>query len=459
MKKVFTLIALALVTMGAWAETKTISPSAETSFRTAGKEGDVETAPTAWQSGYPKTDQEKLECTYSQRMWAQQMYDVTDVDFDNALKVSLNFTMLGGKAYRLGAWIYPDANWTEASEQEWTDDKCPIVEKFKQVIGVYPSFIADANNYLSRYEGTSNADVQNIDFATTDKLQALKNAIVVKNGRKYINFIITFSEPKASWSKTRNPSFAGTGNATASSRPVMTIELPEPVAAMDYWTLTDSWKSTRTNGAVTVSGDALEITSGSDNLKRGDIKNTAETFRLDANKVVFYEIACTATGVTTNAKDRKLTFKVNVGSCDYIVEQFMYQGTETLSNGHELVYFDLSNLEKYPGTIMYKDAISSDNKLDTDAKTAAGSEIAALAATSLTNVGFTLIGTGDTNFTIYKMGSAKDVDTMKSAYGLPTGINGVNAAEQDDAPAYDLRGVRTNSTKGLIIKGGKKIVR
>ena len=75
MKKVFTLIAMALVTMGVWAETKTVSPAAEMAFRTAGTEKDVETVPTKWQSGFPKSDQATIECTYSQRMWAQQMFD------------------------------------------------------------------------------------------------------------------------------------------------------------------------------------------------------------------------------------------------------------------------------------------------------------------------------------------------------------------------------------------------
>ena len=173
MKTLFTLIAMALMTMGTWAQT-TISPSAEMAFRTAGKEGDVETEPTAWQNGFPKTDQATIECTYSQRMWAQQMYDVTDVDFDNALKVTLNFTMAAKANYRLGAWIYPDADWTEEAAQTWTDGKCPIVENFKNAIGVYPSFIAESNSYLARYEGsTSGNTTQNIDFADS-KLEALK---------------------------------------------------------------------------------------------------------------------------------------------------------------------------------------------------------------------------------------------------------------------------------------------
>ena len=458
MKKLFTLIAMALMTMGTWAQT-TISPSAEMAFRTAGKEGDVETEPTAWQNGFPKTDQATIECTYSQRMWAQQMYDVTDVDFDNALKVTLKFYMANTTTYRLGAWIYPDANWTSETAQAWTDGKCPIVENFKNALGVYPSFVAESNNYLARCEDDFNVDktVQTIVFEDS-KLQTLKDGVVEKDGKKYINFIITFSDIKASWSKTRSPKFYAMGAEEEAKRPTMTVEMPEPVASVDYWTANDNWKSTRTNGAVEISGDVMNITSGSDNAKRGDIKNTAETFRLDANKVVFYEVSCTAAGITTNAKDRKLTFKVNVGSCDYIVEQFMYQGTETLTNGHELVYFDLSNVEKYPATTMYKDA-TSNGKLEGEATTAASNEIAALSATSLTNVGFTLIGTDATNFTIHKMGSAKDVAELKNAYNISSGINSINAADEADAPAYDLRGVRTNSTKGLIIRGGKKVIR
>lgn len=459
MKKFFTLIAMTLMTMGALAQTTTISPSAEALFRTAGKEGDVETVPTAWQSGFPKTDQEKMECTYSQRMWAQQMYDVTDVDLDNALKVSLNLTMLGGKNYRLGAWLYPDADWTEESEQQWTDGTCPIVENFKNAIGVYPSFIADANTYLSRYEGESNANVQNIDFATAEKLQALKNAVVVKDGRKYLNFIITFSEPKASWSKSRNPSFAGTGNATASSRPVMTVEMPAPVPTVDYWTLTDSWKSTRKDGAVTVTGDALDITSGSDNAKRGDIKNTTETFRLDANKVLFFEVSCSAADVTTNAGDRKFGFTIPVEGENYVVEQYLYKGMEKTNDGHELIVFDLANVEQYGKEKTPVIYITSSDKFDVARKTALGEKIAKLSSIKLSNVGITLIGTDATNFTIHKIGSAASVADLMNAYGITSGVDRINAAADSDAPAYDLRGVRTNSTKGLIIKGGKKVIK
>ena len=458
MKKLFTLIAMALMTMGTWAQT-TISPAAEMAFRTAGTEKDVTTEPTAWQSGFPKTDQATIECTYSQRMWAQQMYDVTDVDFDNALKVSLNFTMAAKANYRLGAWIYPDADWTEEAAQTWTDGKCPIVENFKNAISVYPSFIAERNSYLARYEGsTSGNTTQNIDFADS-KLEALKNAVVIKNGRKYINFIITFSEPKASWSKDRAPKYYGMANETEANRPYMTVELPEPVATVDYWTLTESWKSTRKDGAVAMTGDALDITSGSDNAKRGDIKNTAETFRLDANKVLFYEVSCTASEVTTNEGDRKFGFTIPVEGENYVVEQYLSKGMEKLSNGHELIYFDLANTEQYGKDKTPVIYIDSSDKFDVDRKKALGEKIATLSSIKLSNVSITLIGTDATNFTIHKIGSAASVTDLMNAYGISSGINSVNAADESDAPAYDLRGVRTNSTKGLIIKGGKKVIR
>ena len=57
------------------------------------------------------------------------------------------------------------------------------------------------------------------------------------------------------------------------------------------------------------------------------------------------------------------------------------------------------------------------------------------------------------------MGSAASVADLRNACGIASGIKGMNAADESDAPAYDLRGVRTNSTKGLIIKGGKKVIR
>lgn len=100
-----------------------------------------------------------------------------------------------------------DADWTGETAQTWTDGKCPIVENFKTAVGVYPSFVAEKKSHLSRYEGsTSGNTTQYIDF-TDSKLQALKDAVVTKDGRKYINFIITFSDIDASWSKSRSPKY------------------------------------------------------------------------------------------------------------------------------------------------------------------------------------------------------------------------------------------------------------
>lgn len=451
---------MALVTMGAWAETKTISPAAEMAFRTAGTEKDVTTEPSAWQSGFPKTDQATIECTYSQRMWAQQMYEVTDINFEDVTKVSLNFTMAAKANYRLGAWIYPDANWTGEAAQTWTDGKCPIVENFKSAIGVYPSFIAESNSYLARYEGsTSGNTTQNIDFTSEAQLKALKNAVVEKDGKKYINFIITFSEPKASWSKDRAPKFYGMGNETESNRPYMSIEMAEPVANVDTWTLTDSWKSTRKDGAVEVSNGALNITSGSDNTKRGDIKNASETFRLDGNKVIYYEVACTESGVTTNAGDRKLGFTVTIDGTTYVVEQYMYKGIETLANGNELIYFDLANIEQYGKEKTPVIYITSDAKFDTTQKTEVGNKIKAAASLKFSNVVITLIGTDATNFTISKMGSAKDVATLLNSYGIETGIESVKSANAKSQIEYNLAGMRSVNSKGIVVKNGKKYMK
>ena len=452
---------MALVTMGVWAETKTVSPAAEMAFRTAGTEKDVETVPTKWQSGFPKSDQATIECTYSQRMWAQQMFDVTDLNFDEATKVSLNFTMAAKANYRLGAWIYPNADWTEESEQTWTDGVCPIVENFKAAIGTYPSFIAESNTWLARYEGsTSGNTTQNIDFTSEAQLKALKDAVVEKNGRKYISFIITFSEPKASWSKDRAPKFYGMGNETEANRPYMTVDQPEAVAAIDYWTLTDSWKSTRKDGAVEVSGNELNITSGSDNAKRGDIKNRAESFRLDGNKVVFFEVSCTADGITTNAGDRKIGFTIPLEGTNYVVEQYLYKGAETIANGRELIYFDLANIEQYGKAKTPVIYITSDAKFDEAQKTALGEKIAAAASITLSTLGLTLIGTDATNFTIHKMGTAKDVETMMNEYGISTGIDNakVNASATDIAE-YNLAGMRSANGKGIVIRNGKKYMK
>ena len=141
----------------------------------------------------------------------------------------------------------------------------------------------------------------------------------------------------------------------------------------------------------------MNITSGSDNAKRGDIKNSADSYRLDGNKVVFYEIACTSADVTTNANDRKVSFVINVDGKAYTVEQYMYKGANTLSNGHELVYFDLTNIEQYGKEKTPVIYITKGTNLTVEEKTALGEKIAAMESITLSNVGFTLIGTDATD--------------------------------------------------------------
>ena len=104
--------------------------------------------------------------------------------------------------------------------------------------------------------------------------------------------------------------------------------------------------------------------------------------------------------------------------------------------------------------------ITSDAKFDEAQKTALGEKIAAAASITLSNVGFTLIGTDATNFTIHKMGTAKDVETMMNEYGISTGIDNakVNASATDIAE-YNLAGMRSANGKGIVIRNGKKYMK
>ena len=234
MKKLFTLIAATLFAAGAVAETVVINPMAETAFRTnTGWNGETETAPTAWQNGFPKTDQATIECTYSQRMWAQEMFDVTDIDLANATAVSLKFVNANASGYRLGAWIVPNADWNTEEAQTWTDGICPVVETFKEVVGVYPSYKTEKKTYLS-YAAAASDEVkvaQVIDFAGA-ALETLKQGVVTKDGRNYISFIITFRETDASYSTSRNPKYYGMGNENEENRPTMMVEV-EAAAVMN----------------------------------------------------------------------------------------------------------------------------------------------------------------------------------------------------------------------------------
>lgn len=227
MKKIFTFIAATLLAAGAVAETVVINPMAETAFRTnVGWNGETESTPTAWQNGFPKTNQATIECTYSQRMWAQEMFDVTDIDLANAKAVSLKFVNANASGYRLGAWIVPNADWNTEEAQTWTDGVCPVVETFKEVVGAYPSYKTEKKTYLA-YADAPQDEVkmaQVINFAGAS-LETLKAGVVTKEGRNYISFIITFRETDASYSTSRNPKYYGIGNETEENRPTMTVEV------------------------------------------------------------------------------------------------------------------------------------------------------------------------------------------------------------------------------------------
>lgn len=223
------LSAMSLVAVQpAMADTYTLNPIAEVAFRTnTGWNGTDETAPTAWQTGFPKTNQETIECTYSQRMWAQEMFDVTDVGLSNASEVTLTLINANSSTYRLGAWVVPNADWTSAEAQTWTDGTCPVVEAFKSVVGVYPSYQTSSKTYLAYASADDVTKTQLITFSG-DALTTLKNGVVEKDGKQYLSLIITFRETDASYSTGRNPKYYGVGSSVETNRPVLTVTKNTP---------------------------------------------------------------------------------------------------------------------------------------------------------------------------------------------------------------------------------------
>lgn len=188
------------------------------------------------------------------------------------------------------------------------------------------------------------------------------------------------------------------------------------VSAFDVWNMAN-FVSTRTNGKTELVDGILQVTSGTDNLKRGDIRNTTDVIQLGNNKVVFYEVSCTSAGVSLNENDMKVGYTATVpsfGSTAVVNEQLLKSGAIDLANGHKLVYFDLS--EKNANVAYY--AGDAGNRFDTATKDSYRSQLSASTSVDISAVNFTLIGSGATNFSLYKMGSARDVNTLKIQYGL-----------------------------------------
>ena len=158
------------------------------------------------------------------------------------------------------------------------------------------------------------------------------------------------------------------------------------------------------------------MNSGTDNTKRGDIKN-ASSIELGANKVIFYEIECTADDVSLNDSDKKFGYTATITAFDskaVVNEQVVKKGSQTVNSTHMLVYFDLSttnaNTAYFTG--------DSGNKFTDDQKNSYKTALIAATDVTISSPNFTLIGSAATNFKIYKMGSAKSVNALLAEYGI-----------------------------------------
>ena len=198
-------------------------PAAEMAFRTNSSwNGTTAANPTGWNSGFPKSETDAtnhaIECAYCASMWAQQKYDLSDVDFSKVTAMSLNLVNQNSSTYRIGAWIYPNSDWTESSEQAWTDGSCPVVENFKTVVGAYPSNQTSSNSYLARCESASDALKVNqlINFSSSN-ITSIQNAL----DGGCINFILTFNETNAG-KGDRKPKYYS-NSASDEKRPTLTI--------------------------------------------------------------------------------------------------------------------------------------------------------------------------------------------------------------------------------------------
>lgn len=237
----------------------------------------------------------------------------------------------------------------------------------------------------------------------------------------------------------------------------------ERLEDINYWTITESWVSTRSGGSVVINEDgSLTANAGTDNAKRADIKNTTESFYMADHKVVFYiaEPTAAASGVTQNYNDMKFGYTTTVAAFNekaVVNEQHLRQNssnTQLPVEGGYLVYFDLSarnaNTAYFIG--------DSGNKFDGTTKDSFRAALVEENALTITAPTFTLIGSDATNFTITKMGSAKDAATLLAEFS-GTGITKLTTVTTPAIGIFDLQGRRISkpTVPGLYIVNGKKL--
>lgn len=234
---------------------------------------------------------------------------------------------------------------------------------------------------------------------------------------------------------------------------------------INYWNLTTNWASTRTNGKVELTEDGyLAVTSGTDNAKRGDIKDTKSIYYLQNHTVVFY--TCEVTNVETIQAygDMKFGYNAVVPAFDPELgvqnEQMMRKNSDQqyiLEDGSQLVYFDLAttnaNKAFFEG--------NSGEAFDGTKKDQYRNLLVADQETEIYNPTFTLIAKDASNFVIKSMGTAKDVETLIDiVVNGGTGINELNEVAKAPRGIYDVQGrrLRSISAPGLYIVNGKTVI-
>ena len=234
---------------------------------------------------------------------------------------------------------------------------------------------------------------------------------------------------------------------------------------VDYWTLPSNWTSSRTNGKVEGNEDgSITVTSGTDNAKRGDIRNQVDKIYMQDHKVVFYTCELTNLEATQNFNDMKFGFTSLIKSFSEtaVVNEQLLRGNSNqqyiLEDGSQLVYFDIAG--RNPNVSYFLG--NSGEKFDGTKKDEYRAAFAAANDVVISNPNFTLIGSAETNFIIKKMGSAKDVETLINTL-VSTGIRSVEAEKpvaNQSKMIFDLKGNRMESISapGLYIVNGKKIL-
>ena len=241
---------------------------------------------------------------------------------------------------------------------------------------------------------------------------------------------------------------------------------PTRIDDVNYWAANSNWVSTRKDGSVTVNADGtMTANAGSDNNKRADIKNATDEFYLADHKVVFYvaEPTAAASGVTQNYGDMKFGYTATVAAFNEkaVVNEQLLRGnasaTEIPVDGGYLVYFDLSS--RNPDVAYFIG--DSGNKFDGATKDSYRAALNEVKDLTISALNFTLIGSGATGFNISKMGSAKDVQTLLSAFqGGEDAIESVESSRTPVIAIFDLQGRRVSkpTKRGIYIVNGKKVV-